>query len=198
MFVFKETMAPEFAKRYSAGRTSKLRSVAEMIPPMTTVASGRCTSAPVPVFNAMGRKPTDATKPIIRIGLSLSRAPRMIALSSDTPSRTRSRIADTMMTPVSTATPHRVMKPTPAVIDSGISRINNATTPPVTASGTPENTRAASSSHKSLARIAGGYQDACPQPPAVLKRRAFEITDIEDRLIAIAAISGLNNQPVNG
>jgi hypothetical protein len=28
------------------------------MPPMTTVASGRCTSAPVPVFSAIGRKPS--------------------------------------------------------------------------------------------------------------------------------------------
>ena len=28
-----------------------------MIPPMTTVASGRCTSAPVPVLSAIGKKP---------------------------------------------------------------------------------------------------------------------------------------------
>jgi hypothetical protein len=48
------------------------------------------------------------------------------------------------MTPVSTDTPHSVMKPTPAVIDSGISRSHSDNTPPVSASGTPLNTSAAS------------------------------------------------------
>ena len=49
-----------------------------------------------------------------------------------------------MTTPVSTATPHSVMKPTPAVIDNGMPRSHSAMTPPVSASGTPLNTSAAS------------------------------------------------------
>ena len=46
------------------------------------------------------------------------------------------------------------------------------------------------------AAIAAGGA-AGPQLEA-LNRRAFEITEIDDRLMAIAAISGLNNQPVRG
>ena len=46
--------------------------------------------------------------------------------------------------PLSTATPDSAMKPTPAEIDSGIPRRASATTPPVSASGTPVNTMAAS------------------------------------------------------
>ena len=38
------------------------------MPPMTTVASGRCTSAPVPVAIAMGTKPSEATKAVISTG----------------------------------------------------------------------------------------------------------------------------------
>jgi hypothetical protein len=43
-------------------------------------------------------------------------------------------------TPLSTATPDRAMKPTPAEIDSGRSAQQQRRTPPVNASGTPENT----------------------------------------------------------
>ena len=49
-----------------------------------------------------------------------------------------------MTTPVSTATPERVMKPIPAEMDNGISRNQSAAMPPVSASGTPLNTSAAS------------------------------------------------------
>ncbi len=42
-----------------------------------------------------------------------------------------------MTTPVSTATPDKVMKPTPAVMDSGIPVTSSANTPPVSARGTP-------------------------------------------------------------
>ena len=51
---------------------------------------------------------------------------------------------ESMTTPFSTATPDSAIKPIPAEIDIGISRNANATTPPVKASGTPENTMAAS------------------------------------------------------
>ncbi|MCY1556460.1 hypothetical protein D9M68_932140 [compost metagenome] len=42
--------------------------------------------------------------------------------------------------PLSTATPDRAMKPTPAEMDSGISRNHSASTPPVRANGMPVNT----------------------------------------------------------
>ena len=38
--------ALECAKRYRTGRTSKVKAVEDRMPPITTVASGRCTSAP--------------------------------------------------------------------------------------------------------------------------------------------------------
>ena len=49
-----------------------------------------------------------------------------------------------MTRPLSTATPDKAMKPTPAEIDNGIPRKASAMTPPVSASGTPLNTIAAS------------------------------------------------------
>ena len=39
--------------------------VEEIIPPITTVAKGRCTSAPAPTLNAIGIKPKLATKAVI-------------------------------------------------------------------------------------------------------------------------------------
>ena len=39
------------------------------MPPMTTVARGRCTSAPVPVAIAIGTKPSEATKAWAAAGL---------------------------------------------------------------------------------------------------------------------------------
>ena len=39
-----------------------MSSVAEIRPPMTTVARGRWTSAPMPVATAMGTKPSEATR----------------------------------------------------------------------------------------------------------------------------------------
>lgn len=40
----------------------------DRIPPITTVANGRCTSAPVPVASAMGMNPNDATNAVINTG----------------------------------------------------------------------------------------------------------------------------------
>jgi len=57
--------------------------------------------------------------------------------------RARKRWMTAMMTsPLSTATPDRAMNPMPALIDSGMSRRTRAAIPPVSASGTPLNTRA--------------------------------------------------------
>ncbi len=42
--------------------------------------------------------------------------------------------------PLSTATPESAIKPTPAEIDSGMSRSHSASTPPVRAKGIPVNT----------------------------------------------------------
>ena len=47
---------------YSVGRTTRVSNVLLTIPPMTTVARGRWTSAPTPVLMAMGMKPTAAPR----------------------------------------------------------------------------------------------------------------------------------------
>src|SRR5258708_8342394 len=52
--------------RYSKGSTKSVRIVEDRIPPITTVARGRCTSAPVPVAMAMGTNPSEATRAVIK------------------------------------------------------------------------------------------------------------------------------------
>ena len=52
-------------KSFDIGRVnvffSRVRVVEDMIPPITTVAKGRWTSAPVPVAKAIGINPKEAT-----------------------------------------------------------------------------------------------------------------------------------------
>lgn len=55
----------------SVGSTNSVRRVEETSPPMTTVASGRWTSAPTPVFTAIGMNPRLATRAVMSTGRSL-------------------------------------------------------------------------------------------------------------------------------
>lgn len=57
----------------SAGSTSKVSMVDETMPPMTTVASGRCTSAPAPVATAIGTKSSEATSAVMSTGRNTRR-----------------------------------------------------------------------------------------------------------------------------
>ena len=123
--------------RYKIGKTTNVRMVDEMIPPITTVASGLCTSAPVPTFSAMGMKPKLATSAVIKTGRNLVIAPSTIELIKSPVSSTRCLINDNITKPFSTAIPESAINPTPADIDSGMSRIQSAKTPPVKAKGTP-------------------------------------------------------------
>jgi len=54
-------------------------------PPITTVASGRCTSAPAPCDSTIGMNPNRATVEAIRIGRSLSVVPSLSAASTGQP-----------------------------------------------------------------------------------------------------------------
>ena len=114
------------------------------MPPMTTVASGRCTSLPMPVLNAIGTNPKAVTSAVINTGLSRVNAPCRIAASSDVPRPCNSLMNVTITNPLSTAIPDSAMKPTAAEIEKGIPRIHRDNTPPVKANGTPEKMIAAS------------------------------------------------------
>ena len=52
--------------------------VAEINPPITTVAKGRCTSAPAEVETAIGKKPIAAAEAVSSTGRSLDTVPSMI------------------------------------------------------------------------------------------------------------------------
>ena len=114
------------------------------MPPITTVASGRCTSDPAPTLSAIGRKPSEATSAVISTGRRRPSAPSTTAVSRSARCSRSLRMKAIITRPFSTATPDSAMKPTPAEIDSGMPRSASATTPPVSASGTPVNTMAAS------------------------------------------------------
>ena len=55
-------------KRSAIGKTNSPSAVEETIPPMTTVASGRCTSAPAWVEIAIGMNPNAATSAVVTTG----------------------------------------------------------------------------------------------------------------------------------
>ena len=61
------------------GNKTSVSIVDEIMPPITTVAKGRCTSAPVPVAKAIGIKPSEATNAVINTGRSRSTAPFQVA-----------------------------------------------------------------------------------------------------------------------
>ena len=73
------------------GSTARPRSVDEMMPPMTTVASGRCTSAPAWVEIAIGMKPNAATAAVVSTGRSTVRRCAGSARSSGPAVRPRRR-----------------------------------------------------------------------------------------------------------
>ena len=76
----------------------------DMIPPITTVAKGRWTSAPVPVARAIGINPREATKAVIKTGLNRMSDPCRIASSSGTPSLRSFSIKETITIPFSAGT----------------------------------------------------------------------------------------------
>ncbi len=103
--------------------------------PITTVASGRCTSAPTPVFTAMGTNPRLATRPVISTGRSRVRAACRMAAVSDMPCSSSPRKYDTNTMSPSTDTPDMATNPTPADTLNGMSRRWRAAMPPTAARG---------------------------------------------------------------
>src|SRR6056300_943275 len=79
---------------YRAGKTNNVRMVEDIIPPMTTVASGLCTSEPAPTLKAIGTNPREATSAVIRTGLRRVKAPSIIASSSALPLACKSRMKE--------------------------------------------------------------------------------------------------------
>ena len=137
---------------YTAGNTNKVRSVEVTNPPITTVASGRCTSAPSPCDSAIGKKPIEATRAVMSTGRNLVlQLSTMRWCMSATPLRCSRFICPMSTMPLSTATPNRAMKPTPADMENGIPLSHNAHTPPMAASGMAENTKSDSRTFRTVA-----------------------------------------------
>ena len=59
---------PDSKTIYNTGNTKRVKNVAINKPPITTVAKGRCTSAPAPSLKAIGKNPKDATHAVINTG----------------------------------------------------------------------------------------------------------------------------------
>src|SRR3954451_2069821 len=60
---------------YKQGNTTSVNRVADINPPITTVAKGRCTSAPDELDKAIGRKPSEATVAVNKTGRNLTPVP---------------------------------------------------------------------------------------------------------------------------
>ena len=122
---------------YNIGIIMRVSTVAVNSPPITTVASGRCTSAPAELDTAMGRKPSMAAVAVSRMGRKRSRVPviiRSLMLLTPCWCKALKRLMSTR--PLRTATPKSTMKPTPADMLKGIPRRVRARMPPMVASGT--------------------------------------------------------------
>ena len=125
------------------GRTPRVRIVEVTRPPMTTEASGRCTSAPAPDATAIGTNPTAATSAVVRTGRNLERAAARAASIGSSPAARRSRSAATSTLLFKVATPKSASRPTTALTDTGRSRAASARMPPLVASGTVVSTTSA-------------------------------------------------------
>jgi len=114
--------------------------VAVIKPPITTVATGFCTSA---VAMAIGMNHRLATNAVISTGRIRAWAP-VITASLSEPAVQRILVINVTITSLfSTAIPASAIKPTPAEILNGIWRATSAGIPPYTAKGIPVHTRSA-------------------------------------------------------
>ena len=105
-------------------------------PPITTVASGRCTSAPAPVDIAIGKNPIAAAPAVSITGRSLSFVPCKInSRILIFPSCLSSFKCSISTIPLSTAIPKSAINPTPADTLKGIPLNQSSRTPPTVASG---------------------------------------------------------------
>lgn len=120
-----------------------VRAVETIKPPITTVANGRCTSAPADLAMAIGTKPSEATRPVRNTGRNRCGQPSAMMRLVVKEYWLRLRISLKwliMRIPFSTATPKRAMNPTPAEMLKGRPRSHRATIPPMSERGTVENT----------------------------------------------------------
>ncbi len=123
-------------REYSTGNTINVSGVAVISPPITTVASGRCTSAPAEVEIAIGKNPSAAAEAVSNTGRILLVVPTtIISWIACIPCDFSSLKYSMRTIPLSTAIPNKAIKPTPAEILKGISLIYNNKTPPTADKG---------------------------------------------------------------
>ncbi len=94
-----------------AGKTIVVNSVEVTKPPITTVASGRCISAPSLVDIAIGKNPRLATSAVIKMGRSRASAVTSLTCFTSIPDRRKFSAALTQTNPFKTATPNSAMNP---------------------------------------------------------------------------------------
>jgi len=120
----------------------RVRNVADINPPITTVASGFWTSAPAELDNAIGKNPREATAAVIITGRNRVCKPLITrSVISVIPSFSSLLNSAISTMPLSTATPNRAIKPTPAEMEKFIPLNHNANTPPIADIGTAEKIR---------------------------------------------------------
>ena len=121
---------------YKIGKTNSVSNVAVNNPPITTVAKGFCTSPPAPWDNAIGKKPSEATKAVIITGRNRSVVPMItICFKSVIPSFFKALNSAINTIPFKTATPKSAIKPTAAEILNGMPRNQSAKIPPIADNG---------------------------------------------------------------
>ena len=124
---------------YKIGKTIIVKIVAVNKPPITTVANGRCTSAPADPEIAIGKKPKAAAAAVNKTGRNRSVVPFKInSLISFIPWCLSSLKCSINTIPFKTAIPKRAIKPTPAEILKGKSRIHKNKIPPTADNGIAE------------------------------------------------------------
>ena len=124
-----------FIKLYKTGKTIRVKNKEEISPPIITVAKGFCTSAPEPVERAIGKKPKDATRAVIRTGLNLVAVPvLMVSLTDKLCSLSLLKVV-IKTSPFRIATPKSAIKPIMAGTLIYIPLIHKAIIPPTAAKG---------------------------------------------------------------
>ena len=116
--------------------------VENMSPQTITVASGRCTSDPIPVAIDAGNNPKAATVAVINTGRNLSFAPNCTAVRKSN-FFLKSLMCDIIITPFCMATPKSAINPTAEDTFRVMLRMFNAIIPPNKANGTIDISKAA-------------------------------------------------------
>src|SRR5690606_16014646 len=123
-FLFSLNLKDLFSTQwYNIGNTNKVNNVDVNKQPITTLARGRCTSAPAEAETAIGRKPKISVNAVSIMGRILRLVPsKILSFRLVIPSSFNSFNPLIITNPFKTATPNNTIKPTPAEMLKGIPR----------------------------------------------------------------------------